>query len=78
MANLPKTEVWYCWKEFRTVEGEDGPRLLTPRGDPMLYEYPADEIFDTSKEAHEWKAENASEEDWILCRSTVKPIKPAK
>ncbi len=72
--NLPKSETHYVWKEFKTVEGEDSPRLLTPWGDPMQYEFAADFLFDSEEKAKEWKTEHAPDENWILCKQTVEPI----
>jgi hypothetical protein len=73
----PKTEVWYCWKEYlsveSTIEGEpaEPASLLTPWSDPDRYEYPADMLFKTQKEAKEWKAEFAPDEDWYLVKETL-------
>jgi hypothetical protein len=71
----PQTEVDYCWREFCTVEGEDKPRLIVPWADPMVHEFPMDWLFATPKEARESKAEIAPDEDWVLCKRTLEPIK---
>jgi hypothetical protein len=64
------------------LEGEDTPRLLTPRSDPMEHEYPMDLLFENEQEALEaletYDAEQeASEEGWVLCEKTIKPLRKA-
>ena len=75
----PKTEKWFCWKEYRVVEGESpiesGFRLLTPWSDSMKYEFPMDLLFKSPKEAVRVKEELAPEEDWWLCTVEVVPVK---
>ena len=71
----PKTEVWYVWKELVTVEGEDESRLLTPWSDPSLYEYPMDWLFESPEAAYASKEEQAPDEDWILCKETLEPLR---
>ena len=71
---LPK-ETYYQWKEYLTVEGEEGPRLLTPWADPHKYEWPMDWLFATKKEALDAKHEHAPQEEWVLVRVTVVPIR---
>jgi len=70
----PKTETWFCWREYLLVEGEDEPRLLVPWSDPHMYEDSADGIFETPELAREWKREVAEDEDWCLCKMTIKPM----
>lgn len=69
-------EVWYVWKEWITVEGEDKPRLLTPWSDPQLYEYPFDFMYATREKAIAGRKEmEATEgEDWVLCKETLTEI----
>ncbi len=76
MKTLPPDEVWFVWKEFTVVEGEEeaGPRLLTPWGNPDLHEFPADFMFATVEEAAAWKKENAPYETWVLCEEITRTL----
>ncbi len=64
-------EVWYCWRELGTVEGETTPRFLVPWSDPFAYEFPFDFIYESIAKAIQAKADEAPDEDWILCRQTT-------
>jgi len=79
MNTKPTTEVWYCWREFRQVEGEDAPRLLIPWADPQQYEFSFDFLFETPAKARMAKMSDdfglSSEEDWVLCKMTLEVVK---
>lgn len=71
---LEPEEVWYVWKERTIIEGEKKPRLLTPWGDPKLYEFPFDFLYASPEEAiADRKEHEAEDEDWVLCRETLTP-----
>lgn len=86
----PKKETWYCYKEFKTVEGyeKEGPRLLTPWSNPHEHEFPFDYIYETPEKARqglitmanledesdEGVEEFLAQEGWVLCRMTLEPI----
>ncbi len=80
-----KTEKYFTWKEYARVEGEDSPRLLVPRANPDLYEYPWDYIYKSKEEAiqhlkdygPEDEYEDKETENWVLCKVTVEPVSPA-
>jgi hypothetical protein len=76
-TKLPPAEHWYCWRELKSVEGESRPRLLVPWSDPHEYEFPMDWIFRTQKEALKAKRETAPEENWVLVRMTLTPVRLA-
>jgi hypothetical protein len=71
-------ETWYQWKEYGTLDEEDGPRLFTPRADPMEYEFPIDFIFDSVEQAvnflTEWDIEREESKDWVLVKVTYEPV----
>ena len=71
-------ESWYVWREHKTVEGEETPRLLVPWSDPSVYEYPMDWQFKTIAEAEAAKSEFAPDEDWCLVLETSKIVKRYK
>ena len=82
MSKLPAPERWLTWKIPTVCEGEDTPRLLTPRGDPMEHEYPMDLLFETEQEAMDalenYEAEDeARDEGWVLCEMTLTPKRKA-
>lgn len=76
-----KPEVWYRWYEYFPPE-EHGALTntcyITPRGDPQLYEYPIDFIFQSEEDAvafivdHEIEPEEY--EDWVLVKETMEPM----
>jgi hypothetical protein len=72
---LPSTEVWYEWKEYAKVEGERKRRLLTPWSDPMVYEWAMDWLFKTPEEARKAKKEHAPDEEWVLVKVTMEPVR---
>ncbi len=85
-AGLPPVDAAYCWKEYVQVEGfeAEGRRLITPHGDPMEYENPADLLFDTPEKAVEWLEGMASADSeitpaeartWVLCKRTLEPMR---
>jgi len=71
-------ETWYEWKEYIQAEGDDVPRLYTPRDDPMEYEYAINFAFDTVDQAvdflTEWDEEREESKDWVLCKVTWEPL----
>ena len=71
-------ETWYEWKEYVKGEGDDVPRLYTPRDDPMEYEYAINFAFDTVDQAvdflTEWDEEREESKDWVLCKVTWEPL----
>ena len=71
----PKTEKWYVWREHKTVEGEETPRLLMPWSDEEVYEHPMNWQFKTIAEAEEAKSEFAPDEDWYLVLETSEVVK---
>ena len=71
-------ESWYVWREHKTVEWEETPRLLVPWSDPSVYEYPMDWQFKTIAEAEAAKSEFAPDEDWCLVLETSKIVKRYK
>lgn len=71
----PRTESYFAWKEYRTVEGEEAPRLLVPWADPRVYESPMDWLFDSVEEAEAAKREFAPGEDWYLVKVTAEVVK---
>jgi hypothetical protein len=73
-ASKPKTEVWYCWMEYATVEGEKQPRLLLPWGNPFKYEFPFDFLYKSKAAARKAKQEQAPDEDWVLCKKTIEAV----
>jgi len=73
-----KVESWYVWREHKTVEGEETPRLLIPWANPDIYEYPMDWQFKTIAEAEEAKSEFAPDEDWYLVLETLEVVKRYK
>lgn len=78
----PKPETHFMWKEYATVEGceNDGPRLLTPFGDPDQYEQAMDFYFKTAEEAVEyletWETakEAAMADGWVLVSEVATPV----
>jgi hypothetical protein len=76
----PQTALgWY-------VPDSDG-RLLVPRADPHLWEQPADLLFDTEDEAHDWRDEEIADatdvgneaeivyiRSWVLCKRILEPV----
>ena len=75
IEDKPKTEKWYVWREHKTVEGEETPRLLMPWSDEEVYEHPMNWQFETIAEAEEAKSEFAPDEDWYLVLQTSEVIK---
>jgi hypothetical protein len=71
-------ESWYVWREHKTVEGEETPRLLIPWSDEEVYEHPMNWQFKTIAEAEEAKSEFAPDEDWYLVLETSKIVKRYK
>lgn len=81
MSNkLPETEKYFVWKQL--IKDENDPsqeRLITPCGDPMIYEFPMDLLFDSEQLAHNALVdydllEQAIEEKWFLCVQEITPI----
>lgn len=66
VGQLPPSWMFYMWKDYITIEGEDHPRLVTPWSDPFQHEFPMDWMFDTPSAARIAKAEHAPDEDWVL------------
>jgi hypothetical protein len=71
-------ESWYVWREHKTVEGEETPRLLIPWSDEEVYEHPMNWQFKTIAEAEAAKSEFAPDEDWYLVLETSKIVKRYK
>ena len=65
-------ESWYVWREHKTVEGEETPRLLMVMKKYMNWQ------FKTIAEAEEAKSEFAPNEDWYLVLETLKIVKRYK
>lgn len=77
----PKSEVWYMWKVFATVEdSNEPPRLLTPWANPFLHEFAFDFLAKDEAEAellldnHNARAA-AEQEGWVLVKVTYEPIR---
>lgn len=77
----PSKEVWYQWREVIEDEGEGiftHTRLLIPRADPQLYEFPFDFIFNTAEEAvqalKDWDVDSEEYKDWVLVKETLEPV----
>lgn len=68
------SESYFTWREFVKVDGEATPRLIIPWSDPDEYENDAGGLFNTEKEANEWKNEFAPDEDWVLVFLTLSPL----
>lgn len=70
-------ESWYEWKEYEILEGEDSPRLLTPR-DSADYEFPINFMFDSVEQAcmflNEWDEDREESKDWVLVKVTMEPL----
>jgi hypothetical protein len=69
---MPVTQ--YCC--FREVVTDDlGTHYLTPRDDPMEYEFPINFIFDTHQQATDWLADPENLDAWGIdpeeCREWV-------
>jgi len=65
-------EVWYEWKEYDSSGGY--PQLVTPRADPMVYEYAIDFAFDTPEDARVFLEEVIDQEEsaeWVLVKMTM-------
>lgn len=75
---VSQTEVWYCWRELKTVEGDTAPRLLIPRSDPYLHENSFDFLYKTATKAmkglKEMEVDPEESEEWVLCKMTLEPI----
>ena len=75
----PKTEIYYQWKEFKTVEGETKPRLLTPWANPDEYEFSFNSLYDTPEEAEQdlinYDIDPEESKNWVLVKVTFKPVK---
>jgi hypothetical protein len=71
----PQHETWYVWKEA-VAEPDGTTRLVTPWGDPDLYEAPFDYQFTTAEEALAFRAEYdaALDEDWVLVKVSFEPV----
>jgi hypothetical protein len=82
----PGKEEWYMWKEIVQFDDEPQPRFITPRSNPMEYEYPVDLLFETATKAVAWLEEeretvaelDAEAEDdteaWVLVRVTLERV----
>lgn len=78
-----RTETWFRYMEVGTGEFEG--RLLTPRADPNVYEWPMDFLFDTEAKAREWLQETVDDEQlereevetWVLVKETTEVLAPA-
>jgi hypothetical protein len=72
---LPTTQ-HYQWK----IYNKEYNVYMTPRSDPMEYEFSFDMLFATTDEAHQGlidydAVEDAKEENWVLCIVTIQPLK---
>lgn len=70
-------EVWYQFKELVEMDGE--LRFVTPRADPMQFEYPFDYLYETVHEAldHLTNIMTVQEDeykDWVLVRTAFTPF----
>lgn len=89
------TEVFYMWKEVIIVTRDDRnellvqpyERLVTPHGDPMVYEFPIDTQFNNMRAAIDWRDEEieiandtqdadyiAEMQRWVLTKVTQEPV----
>lgn len=73
MPHEPKTETWYTWKEFKVVEGETEPRLLTPWANHYKYEFDFGFLFETKDQAWEQHKQLGGDPGWYLCKITLEP-----
>jgi len=67
-------EIWYCWRELATCEGEGSPRLFVPWADPYEHEFDFDFIYETPEKAKKAKEEMAPDEDWLLVKMTLETV----
>ena len=82
MERVSEREVWYCWRELATVEGEDEPRLLVPVLDPYEFETLWDYVYETREEALEGRQtafetevdEVEAIQDWKLVKMTLEVV----
>lgn len=79
MSNeLPEPEKHFVWKKL--VKFSVGASMLiTPNGDPMVFEQPMDLLFESEQLAHDALVnyelvEQAIEEKWVLCVHEITPI----
>lgn len=79
MSNeLPEPEKHFVWKKFvKFSVGES--MLVTPNGDPGVFDQPMDLLFGSEQLAHDALVnyelvEQALEEQWILCVHEITPI----
>jgi hypothetical protein len=87
-APKPKTETWYVWREYITIEDEDEPRLITPWADPSIYEFKFDFLYPSPEEAMAGLKEfrdsedpevQAEMDDWVLVKMTMEVMqRPGK
>jgi hypothetical protein len=88
--SIPGTETWYVWREYKIVDDEKNPRLLTPWSDPSIYEFQFDFLYQSIEEAMAGRKEFHDQEDfveqdmmdkWVLVKMTMEPVpspKPTK
>lgn len=76
---VTKKETYYTWKEFKTPEGENEPRFLTPWADPMMFETPFDYLFDTVGQAKQalidFVVDPEESDEWTLVKITMEEVK---
>jgi hypothetical protein len=77
---VARTETWYVWREFVTVDGEKEPRLITPWSNSMDYEFKFDFLYPSPDEAmaglkefrdQEEKKVQAEMDKWVLVKMTM-------
>lgn len=69
------TTVHYGWRQ-PIVDDDGEARLIIPWGDPTVYEYAYDYIFDSPQEAKDFRAEDeaAADEPWVLVKITTEVV----
>lgn len=78
MSNeLPEPEKHFVWKKL--IKFSASERLITPNGDPCVFDQPMDLHFASEQLAHNALVdyelvEQAIEEQWILCVHEITPI----
>jgi len=75
----------YCFKELKDFGDEHGEQLVTPRDDPMEYEYSINFIFESPALATAWLKEQIEDEsisleeceDWEIVKVSEEVIQSA-
>lgn len=80
MSNeLPEPEKHFVWKKLVKFSLGASETLVTPNGDPSVFDQPMDLLFESEQLAHDALVdyelvEQALEEKWMLCVHEITPI----